>query len=466
VEPPATPSPKATTGVGANTPGWRGAWDELRATLTLALPIMAGLVGQMLMGLTDTLMVGQLGTLPLAAAAFGSSLIHLPFVAAIGLVSAVAVMTSHAYGGHDRAAAGEALRHGVGLAALAGAVSALFLLAVRDRSAWLGQPADVVAEARAYIGWVGWSLVPALVTLVVKQFSEALNRPWPPTLIMLGGVLLNVLLNWLWIFGHAGFPALGLEGAGLATLAARAATLAGLACFVAWNRGLAEWLPRRWLGAVTWRVARRQLELGLPVGLQHLLEVGAFVLGAFMMGWLSAEALAAHQIAITCAATTFIFALGFGMAVSIRVGHAWGAQDHARWQRTGWVGLGFAVVLMSGFGVLFLLANGPIARAFVPELEVVTLAAQLLVVAGLFQVFDGLQVVALSALRGLGDVRRPAWLVALAYWVVALPLAAVLGFAAGWGAVGVWIGLAIGLATAAATLIARFRSRVRAAAEG
>lgn len=458
VEPLSPPSPEAATDPGVTAPGWRGAWGELRATLTLALPIMAGLVGQMLMGLTDTLMVGQLGTLPLAAAAFAGSLIHLPFVAAIGLVSAVAVMTSHAYGGHDRAAAGEALRHGVGLAALAGAASALFLLVLRDRSMWLGQPADVVTEARAYIGWVGWSLGPALVTLVVKQFSEALNRPWPPTLIMLGGVLLNVLLNWLWIFGRGGFPALGLEGAGLATLAARVATLLGLAWFVARDRGLVEWLPRRWLQALNGQVARRQLELGWPVGMQHLLEVGAFVLGAFMMGWLSAEALAAHQIAITCAATTFIFALGFGMAVSIRVGHAWGARDHARWRRTGWIGLGFAVVLMSGFGLLFLLANRPIARAFVPEVEVATLAARLLVVAGLFQVFDGLQVVALSALRGLGDVRRPAWLVALAYWVVALPLAAVLGFAAGWGAVGVWVGLATGLATAAATLIARFRA--------
>jgi MATE family multidrug resistance protein len=269
-------------------------------------------------------------------------------------------------------------------------------------------------------------------------------------------VLLNVLLNWLWIFGHAGFPAMGLEGAALATLAARLATLAGILLFILRDRDLAGWLPGRWLVKPVWRVVRRQLALGWPVGLQHLLEVGAFVLGSFMMGWISAQALAAHQIAITCASTTFIFALGFGMAVGIRVGHAWGAGDAAAWRRTGWVGLGFAAVLMGGFAVLFLSANQPIAGLFVPDADVRSLAAGLLVVAGFFQVFDGLQVVALSALRGLGDVRQPAVLVALAYWGIALPLAGLLAFGLHLGPTGIWIGLAAGLASAAATLIRRF----------
>jgi MATE family multidrug resistance protein len=384
----------------------------------------------------------------------------------MGLISAVAVMTSHAFGSQDRTAGAEALRHGLGLSTLAGLVATLALLLLRDHAAWLRQPPEVVLEARAYIGWVGWSLVPALPAMVAKQFCEALNRPWPPTLILLGGVLLNVLLNWLWIFGHAGFPAMGLEGAGLATLAARVATLGGILLFVLRDRKLAGWLPGRWLARPVWRVARRQLALGWPVGLQHLLEVGAFVLGSLMMGWISARALAAHQIAITCAATTFIVALGFGMAVGIRVGHAWGAGDHAAWRRTGWVGLGFAVALMGAFAGLFLTANQPIAGLFVPDAEVRALAAGLLVIAGFFQVFDGLQVVALSALRGLSDVRRPAALVALAYWVVALPLAWLLGFVFHLGPAGIWIGLASGLAMAAATLIARFRKLARAAVHG
>jgi MATE family multidrug resistance protein len=277
----------------------------------------------------------------------------------------------------------------------------------------------------------------------------------------LGGVLLNVLLNWLWIFGHAGFPALGLEGAALATLAARVATLIGILVFLLLDPRLAAWLPSRWFARPNRSVTLRQLALGFPVGVQHLLEVGAFVIGSFMMGWIGAQALAAHQIAITCAATTFIFALGFGMAIAIRVGHAWGAGDAAAWRRIGRVGLGFAALLMSGFAILFLAANGPIARLFVPDLEVAALAATLLVIAGFFQVFDGLQVVALSALRGLGDVRWPAALVALAYWVVALPVAGLLGFGLDLGARGIWLGLAAGLATAAATLIARWEQITR-----
>ena len=422
---------------------------------------MAGLVGQMLIGLTDTLMVGRLGTTPLAASAFANSLVHVPFVAAMGLISAVAVMTSHAYGSQDRAGGAQAFRHGFALAVLAALLSAFSLLVLRDHAGWLRQPPEVVVEARAYIGWVGWSLVPALGAMVAKQFCEALNRPWPPTLILLGGVLLNVLLNWLWIYGHAGFPALGLEGAGLATLVARVAMLVGILVFVFRDRALAEWLPARWLAMPVWRVAHRQLALGWPVGLQHLLEVGAFVLGSLMMGWMSAEALAAHQIAITCAATTFIFALGFGMAVGIRVGHAWGAGDHAAWRRTGWVGLGFTVVLMGGFAALFLAASLPIAGLFVPDAEVRALAAGLLVIAGFFQVFDGLQVVALSALRGLGDVRWPAVLVAMAYWAVALPVAWLLAFVFDFGPNGIWLGLATGLALVATTLIARFRKLAR-----
>lgn len=429
---------------------------DLRATLALATPIMAGLVGQMLIGLADTLMVGRLGTTPLAAAAFANNLIHVPFVAGMGLISAVAVMTSHAFGAQDRGAGAQALRHGIGLSALAGLGAALGLMWLRDHAGWLHQPPEVVRESRGYIGWVGWSLVPALTSMVAKQFCEALSRPWPPTLILLGGVLLNVLLNWLWIYGHAGFPAKGLEGARLATFVARLAILVGVLVFLLRDRGLAAWVPSRWLAPPVLSVVRRQLTLGWPVGLQHLLEVGAFVLGSLMMGWISAPALAAHQIAITCASTTYIFALGFAMAVGIRVGHAWGAGDQAAWRRTGRVGLAFAVALMGGFAVLFLAANRPIAAGFIPDVEVRSLAAALLVVAGFFQVFDGLQVVALSALRGLGDVRLPAVLVALAYWAVALPLAWLFAFGLHLGPKGVWLGLATGLATAATTTIVRF----------
>jgi MATE family multidrug resistance protein len=189
---------------------------------------------------------------------------------------------------------------------------------------------------------------------------------------------------------------------------------------------------------------------------QHLLEVGAFVAAALMMGWIGPVAMAAHQIAITCAATSFMFALGLGMAVSIRVGHAWGSQDRRRLRRAGAAGLVLTTAVMSWFALLFLFARYPIARWFTIEPPVVSAAAGMLLVAAWFQVFDGLQVVSLCALRGMTDVRAPAVIAGVAYWLVALPLGYVLGFPLGYGPQGLWVGLAAGLATAAAILILRF----------
>jgi MATE family multidrug resistance protein len=330
---------------------------------------------------------------------------------------------------------------------------------------WLQQPPEVFAEAQAYLLLVGWSMVPALLAHAIKQYCEALTLVWPPMFIFLGGVVLNIGLNWVLIFGHLGFPAMGLTGAGWATLVARGATLVVMIVYLCRARALRRWLPARWSGRLSARVFGELLTLGAPVAVQHVLEVGAFVVASFMMGWISAEALAAHQIAITCAATSFMFALGTGMAVSIRVGHAWGARDRVALRRVGFSGLAMTAMIMSSFGALFMLGGQGIAGLFTPGKEVVALAAGMLVVAAWFQVFDGLQVVSLCALRGMADVRAPAVIAVVAYWLVALPLGYLLGFMWGKGAVGVWIGLAAGLATAAVILMGRFHALTKVAGE-
>jgi multidrug resistance protein, MATE family len=429
---------------------------ESRRTLALALPIMSGLVGQMLMGLTDTLMVGQVGTIPLAACAFGHNLINVPLVGGMGLLAAVAVLTAQAYGAQQPAQAGQVLRYGLLISTVGGFGAAAFVTYLRSRVDWLGQPPEVVAAAQIYLLLTAWSLVPVMIGHALKQFSEALAHPWPPTLIMLGGVLLNILLNWLLIFGHWGLPALGLNGAGLATLLARIVTTIVMIGYVVRAPILAVYLPSRWLAPLLWRPISVQLNLGAPVAAQHLLEVGAFVAAALMMGWINAEAMAAHQIAITCAATTFILALGIGMAISIRVGHAWGAGAHHRLRVVGYSGLAMSGVLMSGFALMFIFGGQTIASAFSPSAEVVGMAAAMLFIAGFFQIFDGFQVVAMCALRGMSDVRVPAVVAIISYWLVALPIGGALAFFVGLGARGIWIGLAAGLATAALILIWRF----------
>jgi MATE family multidrug resistance protein len=271
-------------------------------------------------------------------------------------------------------------------------------------------------------------------------------------------------LNWILIYGHCGSPAMGLVGAGWATLLARMAIAGCMAGYILSAPKLRPFRPVRWRAVLRFERLTDLLHLGGPMAVQHLLEMSAFALAAVMMGWIGAVAIAAHQVAITCAATTFMFALGIGQAVCIRVGHAFGAGQPARMRRIGFSGAALAMVIMGSFGIVLMTMGRPIAELFIRSPEVVTLAGRLLLVAAVFQVADGLQVVSISALRGLNDVRVPAVIAMLAYWAVALPLGWALAFPAGLGAQGLWIGLAAGLGIAAVLLSWRFHRRTRRAA--
>ena len=432
--------------------------------LALAMPIMSGMLGHMLIGLADTIMVGHVGVVPLAAAAFVNAVTHLPLIFALGLLASVSVMSSQAFGARQKRESGEVFRHGLVLATVSGLASAMIVIALLPALPLFKQPAEVIAECKPYLVLFAVSIVPALIAHVGKQFCESLNRPWAPTFIMLGGVLLNVLLNWVFIYGHWGSPAMGLRGAGWATVLARSAIALGLLVYIVKSTSFKEHLPVGWFTGLHFARLSRMLQLGWPVGAQHLLEVSAFAFAAIMMGWISADAIAAHQIAITCAATSFMFALGTGMATCIRVGHAWGAGQHARMRRIGFIGVTLSAALMAGFALLFVVAGEPLARVFTSSAAVVSLTVQLLVVAAVFQLADAVQIAAISALRGLADVRVPAIIAALAYWVVAVPLGYALAFPGQMDAVGIWIGLALGLVIAAVSLLWRFHRKTLLAA--
>lgn len=432
---------------------WR---HEVRPTLALALPIMAGMVSQTLMGLLDTIMVGRVGVVPLAAASFVIAVGHLPLVFGLGSLSCIAVLTSQAYGARKPAEAGEVLRHGLVMSVAMGLLAMLSMFALHPFLDRLGQPPEVVAAAGNFLLIFGVSLLPALIAHGGKQFSDSLNHPWWPTFVMFGGVLLNVFLNWILIYGNWGAPALGLEGAGWATLIARTVMALVMIVYVARAPAMRVFHPPRWRTAFSGERFRQMFHVGWPVGAQHFFEVSAFAAGAVMMGWISADAIAAHQIAISCAAMTFMSALGIGAAACIRVGHAYGAGQFLRTRRIGFSAVTLAATLMGAFGVMFAVAGKPIAGLFIESPTVIALAAQLLIVAAVFQIADGVQVTALSALRGLSDVRAPAVIAVVAYWFVALPVGYGLAFYAKLGAVGLWIGLASGLSAAAIGLAWRF----------
>lgn len=425
---------------------------ENQKTLLLALPIMAGQVSQMLLGLADTLMVGWVGTNELAAVAFVNILVHIPIVLAIGIATAVAVQVSHAYGAKQNLAASEAFRHGMILGGGAGLLIWMILTASIPGLHLLGQPPEVVAITPAYLMWVAGSMVPMVPVMVCKSFAEARNHPWPVFWILMGGVLFNVLLNYLLIFGKFGFPAMGLNGAGLATFLARCATLVVILLYLQRSRVLSSGMPDRWILPLEAATCRLLFKLGIPISGQLTLEMGAFAVATLLIGFFGAVSLAAHQIAISCAATTFMLPLGLSMALTIRIGHALGA-DSGHLCKTLYGGAqSFTFVIMSITAIAFVVFGDRIASVFTSDAAVLLLTAKLLAITAIFQIFDGSQIVSIGALRGMKDVRVPTILVFVSFWLVALPLGALLAFSGNHGAVGLWIGLAAGLAVAAAIL--------------
>ncbi len=430
---------------------------EVRPTLSLAVPIVVGQVSQMVVGITDSLMVGRVGAVPLAASSFGTSIFGVFYVLGIGLMVPVSVFVAHARGAERPEECGEYLRHGVALALVFGVLETAVMLWLGTRLHWFGQPEEVVAAVNPFFVLIGGSITPVLVNLALRQFAEAMGRPWVPVIVMSGVVALNVLLNWILIYGKWGAPALGLTGAGVATVIVR--VLGPIALFV-WLRkdaSLAKALPRKWWAPLSPGRVKEMLRLGVPASGMLLFESGAFAAAALMMGWLGTVALAAHQIAISCASFTFMFPLGISMAAGMRISQAVGAGERERLRPVGYAALGIGAVAMAVFMLCFLLGGEMLARWFVREAAVVALAAQLLVIAAVFQFFDGAQVIGAGLLRGLKDVKVPVAITFVAYWGLAVGGGYLLGVRGAMGPTGVWWGLAFGLAFAAVLLAVRFR---------
>ena len=429
---------------------------ESRSTLFLAVPMMAGQLSQMLMGVADSAMVGRVGVVPLAASSFANGLLSVPFLFALGLLQAISVRASQAHGAGDRRETGEVLRHGLAITGVAGIGLVALTFVVGGFLGEFGQPPEVAAEARAFFLLSGASMLPMLLAMSFKQFSEALDHPWPPMLILLGSVLLNIFLNWILIYGNLGAPALGLTGAGIATLLARTGALVAVVAYVFRARRFSDALPIAWRSPLVMARVRSLLRIGLPASAQLLLEVTAFTVATIMIGWLGAQQLAAHQIALTCAATSFMFPLGIAMATTIRIGQALGANESGRVRAIGFTSFGLGLLIMCATGLIFAFGNEWLARAFVGDISVAALAARLLIIAAFFQLFDGLQVVGAGALRGLNDATAPMVVCLVGYWIVFLPFAYLAAFRFGFGAAGIWCGLAAALGIVGVSLFARF----------
>jgi MATE family multidrug resistance protein len=434
---------------------------EARATLALAVPIAFGSAGQIIMGVLDSVMIGAAGPVPLAASSFGGSVFNFFYLAGLGLLLSVSVLVSKSHGAKQPRACALWLRHGLALAAGTALLGMLLMCGFGLRLELFGQPPELITEVRPFFFLMALSLLPALAFLVLRQYSESLGMPWLPMVIIFASVGLNAALNWVLIYGNLGMPALGLTGAGISTLAARCATVVALAGILHHRmRHNPAWpwsIPARQIppAPLSRGYFRELLTLGLPCAGQLLFEVGAFTAAAVMMGWLGTTALAAHQIALSCCSLTFMAPLGLATAASMRISRALGAGQREEIRAIGLGTLGMSCLIMGAFAAAFILCGVPVARCFIDDPSVVSLAARLLIVASLFQIFDGTQVVGAGCLRGLADVKVPTLITGVAYWCMAIPVSYLLGVRAG-SPLGVWWGLAAGLAAAAALLSWRF----------
>lgn len=433
-------------------PMYRDVVREARLTAGLALPLAAGQLSQILIALADTLMVGRLGVLPLAAATFANNVLYLPFVVGLGFSMAISIRVSQARGANNQPAARAALRHGFYLALFVGALTMLSVWGVQPFLGLFRQEPEIIRAVPRYFLLIAMSLIPALAAMAIKNHADAMNNPWPPFWITLGGAGLNVVFNWVFIYGNLGAPRMGLDGAGVATLLARIAMLATMIVWCRRSPTVRDWIPSHWFRPPDWAAMWDQIRLGLPASLQLLAEVSAFVMVTLLIGTLGPNALASHQVAMTCAATVFMVPLGISQALTVRMGEAWGAARHAQLRFIllgGWaLVLGFTACSAQSF----LYFNRTIAGWFLTNPEAGALAANLLLVSAAFQVSDALQVSSAGALRGLGDVAVPSCIAFIAYWIISIPAGWYFTFPLGMGVIGMWWGITLGLTTSAIAL--------------
>lgn len=446
-----------------NDTGWVA---ELRATFALAWPLVIAQLAQNALHTTDVILLGRLGPAYLAAGTLAVTFLMPFLVGGIGVVGAVAPLVAQARGARDIKAVRRVVRQGCWAAIALAALLIPIVLQIRPIYLALGQDPAATAMAEQFIQIAAWSLLPGLGIIALRSFLSAFDATRAILVITVLGVIINAAVAYVLIFGHLGFPRLELRGAAIATTGTNLAMLAMMIAYTLHHRRLRRFhvLTRFW--KPDWPRFREIFRIGLPIGLTVVAEVGLFTAAALLMGRLGIDEVAAHAIALQCASMAFMVPLGLGIAATVRVGMAYGRSDPEGVRKAGWTAFVLGTAFMALSCTLFLTAGPLIVTLFLDphtsaNANALALAATFLVVAGVFQLVDGAQVVAAHALRGLSDTKVPMLLAIIGYWAVGLPIAHVLGFVFGWRGVGIWIGLAAGLAFVAVVLVTRFALRER-----
>jgi len=432
--------------------------SQAQKTLKLAFPIILGEVAQMSLGIIDTAMVGAVSYQQLAAAALVMSVINIPYVFGIGITISVSQMVSMANGRRDGKLVSHYLFNGFWLCAISAVIISLVIELSKNILFHLHQDEIVARLALPYLQIMGWSVIPMLLFLALKQFTDGLEHTKTAMILSLSALPVNAFINWLLIYGNWGFPRMELVGAGWATLITRVIIFVVLGLIILYHRTFKRYVAvRSIVWKLRWHTIKELLDIGIPSSFQITMEAGAFAVSGILIGTIGAVEQAAHQIALSLASLTFMVSMGLSQAGSIRASNTFGRND---WRLIGIIGKStilMALIYGSFCAAIFILFRHQLPYVFNDDQQVVSMAAYLLLFAALFQISDSTQSISAGLLRGIKDVTVPTIFIAIAYWAIGIPVGCLLAFHYQMGAAGIWTGFITGLSFSALFLTFRFR---------
>ena len=438
---------------------------EFKYNLTLSYPVTLGLLGHTIVQLIDNVMVGKLGTSELAAVSLGNSFIFIAMSIGIGFSTAVTPLVSESIGKKNNSEK-DFLNHGFLLCLLLGLLMFISVYNLKDYLFVMGQPSNVSSLAYSYIKWVSISLIPLITFQAFKQFTDGLSMTRPAMYATVFSNFINIILNYILIFGKFGFPSLGIEGAAIGTLVARFSSLIFIIFYFYFHSNLKSYLSTFTRINFNFRILKKLIFLGFPSALQMFFEVFFFIAAIWMSGLLGKNEQASNQIALNLSSMTFMVAMGFSVVAMIRIGEMFGKSDIINLKKIAYSL--FLIILLFDlfFCMIFLLFNEYLPWIYLSKtadkstsdvFQVIEISSKLILISGVFQIFDGLQAVVLGVLRGIQDVFIPTVLIFIAYILVGLPVSYYLGLNTYLGVVGIWIGLLIGLVSSSIFLLLRFK---------
>ncbi|MFN3489288.1 MAG: MATE family efflux transporter [Emticicia sp.] len=430
---------------------------EIKKTFQLALPIVIAQLGVVLMGVTDNIMVGRyIGKIGLGSAGIANTMSFLIASIGIGGLSVVAPLISKAKAERNVPEINRLFRAGIKVSLWFSLILGLVGFICIYYFEIFQQSPEINAQAPAFMAIVIVSNVFMFVFAAAKQLSDGLSRTYVAMMITVFGLILNLIFNIVLINGYLGFPKMGLIGSATSTLITRILMMLALLAYLFNTKAFKKYLNTKYKSLQTNDLVKTVFKIGVPSGLQFFFEIAAFSLAVIMMGWLGENQLAAHQIAINVASTTYMMASGLGIAGGIRVGEGRGLRDVRKIRFSGNVALLLVTIFMTAMMLVILLFNRFLVELYIADNEVIEIAMRLMIVAAIFQLSDGIQVVSLGILRGIADVNIPTWITMFAYWVISLPLGYFLAFNLEMDAIGIWFGLLAGLTVSAVLLTVRF----------